>query len=223
MFQPAFRTLLRCLAGGIVVYALQAQAQVVITDDGFSFSPDPVYIVAGETVYWQDDGSGPYQIISNTGAWTPFYTPGGLYFNQTGSYSYHDDAGDFGSIVVTPNIPPTVTITYPTNNTVLTPPATFNFSADASDTDADGLSDVEFYVGTNLVDDIFVSPFTTAVTGLTAGTYTLTSIAYDNVGATATNQVIISVGIPPPILLKSPRIAAGTFRFDVTGLTIGKT
>jgi plastocyanin len=223
MFPAALRNLLRCLAGGIVVYAFQAQAQVTVTDDGFSFSPDPVYIVAGETVDWQDDGSGPYAIISDTGAWTTFYTPGGLYFDQTGTYGYSDDAGDTGTIVVTPNIPPTVTITYPTNNTVLTPPATFNFSADASDTDADGLSDVEFYVGTNLVDDIFTSPFTTTVSGLAAGTYTLTAIAYDNVGATATNQVTITVGVPLPILLKSPRIAAGTFRFDVTGLTIGKT
>jgi hypothetical protein len=51
----------------------------------------------------------------------------------------------------------------------------------------------------------------------------LTAIAYDNVGATATNQVTITVGTPVPIQLKSPRIAARTFRFDVTGLTIGKT
>jgi plastocyanin len=158
MFPPVLRNFLRCLAGGIVVYAFQAQAQVTVTDDGFSFSPDPVNIVAGESVYWVDDGSGPdggsYQISSDTSAWSPFLTPNGLYFNQTGTYGYYDDVGDTGTIVVTPNIPPTVTITYPTNNTVLTPPATFNFSADASDTDADGLSDVEFYVGTNLVDDI---------------------------------------------------------------------
>jgi len=37
-------------------------------------------------------------------------------------------------------------------------PQTFDFSADASDPDADGMSDVEFYVGTNLVDDHFQQP-----------------------------------------------------------------
>ena len=223
MTTSALRSIVRGLAGGIVLYTVQAQAQVVVTDDGFSFSPDPVNIVAGESVYWVDDGSGPYQIISDTGAWATFSTPGGLYFTQTGSYSYHDDAGDFGSVVVSPNIPPMVTITNPTNNAVLAPPASFDFSADASDTDADGLSDVEFYVGTNLVDDIFASPFTTTVTNLTAGTYVLTAIAYDNVGATATNQITITVGIPLPILLKSPRITAGTFQFVASGLAIGKT
>ena len=211
------------IAAGIVIGAFQAHAQVLVTDDGYSFSPDPVNIVTGETVEWVDDGSGPYQIISDTGAWSPFYTPGGLFFDQPGSYNYYDDAGDFGTIVVTPNIPPTVMITNPTNNAILTPPATFDFSADASDTDADGLSDVEFYVGTNLVDDVFVSPFTTTIANLGAGTYALTAIAYDNVGATATNQITITVGTPQPIVLATPQIVAGMFRFDVSGLTIGKT
>jgi len=79
---------------------------------------------------------------------------------------------------------------------------------------------VEFYVGTNLADDVFSSPFTTTVTNLGAGTYTLTAIAYDNGGATATNSITIYVG---GIALMSLRIVAGQFRFDVTGLTVGKT
>src|SRR3984957_1935217 len=111
MTTSALRSIVRGLAGGVAVYAVQAQAQVTATDDGISFSPDPVNIVAGESVFWVDDGSGPYQIISDTGAWATFSTPGGLYFTQTGSDSYHDDFGDFGSVVVTPNIPPMVTIT----------------------------------------------------------------------------------------------------------------
>ncbi|MEI4861389.1 Ig-like domain-containing protein, partial [Klebsiella pneumoniae] len=89
------------------------------------------------------------------------------------------------TINVTANLPPSVTITNPTANAILTAPATFEFSVDASDPD-DGLSDVEFYVGTNLVDDVFSAPFATGITNLTAGTYVLTAIAYDNVGATAT-------------------------------------
>ena len=94
------------------------------------------------------------------------------------------------------------------------------FAADASDSDSDGLSDVEFYVGTNLVDDIFSSPFTTTVTNLAAGTYTLTVIAYDNGGATATNSITIYV---QNILLSSARMLAGKFLFNASGLTIGKT
>jgi len=216
------RAILQCLAGAIVLSALQAQAQAVVTDDGFSFSPDPVNIVAGEIVYWQDDGSGPYLIISDTGAWAPFSTPNGLLFFQPGTYGYHDDVGDFGTVVVSPNVPPSVTITNPATNAVFSAPATFDFSTDASDTDADGMSDVEFYIGTNLVDDVFSSPFTTTVTNLPLGTYVLTAIAYDNAGATATNQITIYVQ-NPSITLTAPRIVAGSFQFDVSGLTIGKT
>src|SRR5882762_2972821 len=77
MMEPrGLRTILQCLASGIVVYAAQAHGQALVTDDGFSFSPDPVNIIAGGTVDWEDDGSGPYVIISDTGAWTPFLTPG---------------------------------------------------------------------------------------------------------------------------------------------------
>jgi Big-like domain-containing protein len=212
--------ILTSIAGFIGFCAFQANADVTVTDDGFSLSPNPANIVVGEIVYWRDDGTGPYQIISDTGAWQTFNTPGAILFNQTGIYSYHDDAGNFGTVSVSPNIPPSVTITNPATNAVLTAPATFVFGADASDSDSDGLLDVEFYVGTNLVDDVFSSPFTTTVTNLTAGTYSLTVIAYDNGGATATNSITIYV---QNILLTAPRLAAGQFQFDASGLTGGKT
>lgn len=201
----------------------RASAGVFVTDDGFSFSPDPVNIVAGDFVEWTDDGSGPYLIYSDTGAWTTFATPGGLIFDQPGTYGYHDDVGDFGTVHVSANIPPSVTITNPATNAILIAPATFDFSADASDPDSDGLSDVEFYVGTNLVDDVFSSPFTTTISNLAVGTYVLTTIAYDNVNATATNSITIYVQNAAPIQLRNLRAAAGQFQFDVSGLTIGKT
>ena len=202
---------------------IQAQPSVTVTDDGFSLNPDPVSVVAGEIVRWIDDGTGPYTISSDSGAWTPFATPGGLYFTQPGTYNYHDDFGDFGSVHVSANIPPVVAITSPTNNAVFAAPASFDFTADASDLDADGLSDVQFYVSTNLVDDVFSSPFTTSVTNLTAGTYTLTAIAYDNVNATTTNSITITVQNPAPIILTGPKLTAGQFWFTSTGLTAGKT
>ena len=117
----------------------------------------------------------------------------------------------------------TVAITNPTNNAVLAAPATFTFAADASDLDADGLSDVEFYIGPNLVDDVFSSPFETPVTDLAAGGYTLTVIAYDNVGATATNSITITVQNSGPITLTALKLAAGRFSFNASGLTAGKT
>lgn len=206
--------------------AIQARAQFVdVIDDGNSLSPDPVFIVTGETVFWDDGGGGPYFISSISGpASFSTQTGGGVLFTIPGHYDYQDDAFNFGSIVVVANVPPAVTITNPTNNAVLAAPATFNFTADASDTDEDGLSDVEFYVGTNQVDDIFFpGPYATTVSNLTAGTYQLSAVAFDNVGAATTNTITIQVGTVAPILLSAPKMVAGKFQFNVAGLTTGKT
>ncbi|HEX5399699.1 MAG TPA: Ig-like domain-containing protein [Verrucomicrobiae bacterium] len=223
--QPATRqaTLLLIVSLLAIAGALHAQPYITVTDDGFSFSPDPVYIVTGQAVYWVDDGSGPYTIFSRTSAWSPVTTPGGVLFSVAGTYQYFDDAGDQGTVYVTANVPPTVAITSPTNNAVFTAPASFTFSANASDSDADGLSNVVFYVGTNLVDDVFASPFEVSVTNLVAGSYTLTVVAYDNVGATSSDSVNILVQNSGPIILTALTTSAGQFQFTAAGLTTGKT
>jgi plastocyanin len=205
------------------LFVAGAQGHITVTDDGFSFTPDPVTVQVGDIVSWVDDGSGPYAIISDTGAWQTFQTPGGIIFSQAGTFPYHDDFGDFGTIQVNVNMPPTVTVTNPAPGAVLSPPATFVFGADASDPDSDGLSDVEFFVGTKMVDDVFFSPFTTTVTNLAAGTYTLTAIAFDNAGASATNSITITVGVQLPLTLTSASVARGQFQFSASGLTVGKT
>src|SRR5262249_25019023 len=145
------------------------------------------------------DGFGPYTIF---GLGAPFDTPGGIQFLAPGSYDYFDDVGDMSTVNVTPNLPPSVTITNPVNNAVFPAPATFDFAADASDSDA-GVSDVEFYIGTTLVDDVFFLPYTTVISNLPAGSYNLSVIVYDNGGATATNSISITVGTVTSIQLTS--------------------
>jgi hypothetical protein len=182
--------------------AVNVRADALVSVSAFSLSPNPVNIVTGEAVYWIDsDGGGPYGIYSSTGQFNTETDSNGILFDQPGTYGYYDDNGNIGSIHVALNLPPSVTILTPTNQTQLAGPATFQFSVDASDTDADGLSDVEFYVGTNLVDDVFSPPFTTTITNLPNGTYTLTAIAYDNVFTTATNTVTITVSTLAPTLI----------------------
>lgn len=222
MHKEPLRIIRASIVTFLVLCGFRTRADVFVLDDGFSFSPDPVNIVTGEAVFWSDDGSGPYAIISDSSAWSSFYTPGGVLFTAPGTYSYHDDVGDFGTVYVTANVPPSVTITNPAANAIFTAPASFDFAVDASDPD-DGLSDVEFYVGTNLVDDVFSAPFVTSVTNLAAGTYILTAIAFDTVGATATNQVTIYVQNPVPVTLTAPKIIGGHFVFDGSGLIAGKT
>jgi plastocyanin len=99
MSARCFRIVIQCIVSGIVVCALKAHAQAVVMDDGTSFSPDPVNIILGESVTWRDDGTGPYQIISDTGAWKTFSTPGGVLFSQLGTYAYHDGRAVNGIIV----------------------------------------------------------------------------------------------------------------------------
>jgi len=225
--------LLRCLVAAFLLATFHAHAQpqsppvVNVYDDGISFTPDPVYIVTGEAVSWTDDGTG-YTIISDSGSWNSFQIPGGILFTDAGTYQYLDDAGDTGTIYVTPNIPPTVTITSPTNQMSFTSAATIDFSADGGDTDADGLYSVQLWLGPNLLAEVFSAPFTTTIANLPVGSYVLTAIAYDNVGAAATNQINITIaggggGNPPIIALAAPRLVAGTFQFDVSGLVVGKT
>jgi hypothetical protein len=194
-----FLTLLSLL---VVLAALRSNADQLVDVTFFSLSPNPVYIVTGEAVYWTDaDGGGPYQIFGNAG-WSTVTDGPGVQFLSTGTYGYYDDAGDSGTIYVTANVPPSVSITNPANHAVLSAPANFTFAATASDTDHDGLSDVEFYIGTNLVDDVFFAPYETLVTNLSAGNYTLTAKAWDNVGASTSSSISISVlAAQPPILL----------------------
>lgn len=191
----------------------RARADVNIAVSSFNgFSPNPAQAVVGEPVFWYDsDGNGPYTIFSASGAWQTFQTDAGLIFSHAGTFQYYDDVGDTGTLIVTTNAPPSVTITNPVNQAVFSVPASFSFSADASDTDVDGLARVEFYVNTTLVDDIFSPPFTTSVTNLAAGSYTLTCIAYDFGGAKANNSINITVGgaAPPPTL--SATMAANQF------------
>jgi plastocyanin len=202
---------------------LHAQPQVTVTDSGFSFSPDPVNIFAGQTVVWVDNGTGPYTIFSGSSAWSPISTPGGIQFTVAGTYSYYDDVGDQGTVHVAPHSPPTVVITSPANNAVISSSSIFTFAATASDADAVGLSDVQFYVGTNLVADISSTPYQTGVTNLAAGSYTLTAVAADNVGAVSSNSVSITVQGSAQPQLTSVTSTGSQFQFAATGLTAGKT
>jgi hypothetical protein len=194
-----------------------------------SLDPDPVNIAPGEKVYWTDaDGGGPYSIYARNGAWNTYTDGPGIRFSQVGSFGYFDDNGNAGTINVAVNIPPSVTITNPANHAVFPAPASFSFAVAASDTDADGLSDVEFYVGTDLVDDIYGEPFATSVTDLPAGSYTLTAIAYDNGGASATNSITITVGsstLPPALVATQVgnKIVIAWNTNNATGLSLQST
>ena len=195
----------------------------------YGLSPNPVNVKVGETVAWvdadPDDFFAPYMITfptlyGFTPCWTQFATPGTRRYTAESAYG----GGTWsGTVNVTPNFPPVVIITGPTNGAIFTAPASFSFEADASDPNTDDIWDVEFWIGDTMVDDVYAAPYLTAVTNLAVGTYTLKAVVWDYSSATATNSITVTVVDPPPITLGSPSIAAGKLIFNVSGLATGKT
>jgi chitinase len=88
----------------------------------------------------------------------------------------------------------------------------------ASASDSDGtVTNVQFRVGANVVTNKATAPFFGVTNNLAAGSYTLFAIASDNSGATATNQVAITVVTPVAVLLSAPQpVPSGKFRFSYT-------
>jgi plastocyanin len=218
------------LASFLSPLTVHSDSWVSVSENGFS--PSWVSIGVGETVYWVvEDDFGPYTISSPAGDWSPryLYDVGdgvGITFNEAGDYDYYDaftlNSGVVHVGAVVPNAPPVCSITTPSSDASFASPASFTFSASAFDSD-DGLWDVEFYLGDQLIDDVYAPPYTAAVSGLAAGQYVLRIIAYDFSGATATASVSITVGSGPATgpSLGAPTQAAGRLQLPVSGLAPG--
>ena len=105
-----------------------------------------------------------------------------------------------------PNLPPTVSITSPTNNQSFTAPATVSILANASDSDG-SVTNVSFFDGVTILGGTNNAPFTiTSVFG--SGNHALTAITTDNLGLSTTSSVVnISVSvvnIPPSVTITNP-------------------
>ncbi|MFZ1548713.1 MAG: Ig-like domain-containing protein [Candidatus Nitrotoga sp.] len=98
------------------------------------------------------------------------------------------------NVTASTNIAPTVSITSPANNANYTAPATITITADATDSDGT-VTKVDFYESTNLIGADTTAPYSLDWTNVAAGTYSVTSVATDDVGATTTSAVIqVTVG-----------------------------
>jgi hypothetical protein len=95
-----------------------------------------------------------------------------------------------------PNQVPTTALTAPTTNAQFTMPATINLAASASDPDG-SVAKVEFFNGSTKLGEDVTAPYTFSWTNVPAGTYTLTSKATDNQGATATSAAVTVSVIDP--------------------------
>lgn len=171
-------------------------ATVVVEMRNNFFLPADVTINVGDTVTWVQRGSN-HDTVSYDGLWASellrLNQTFSFTFNSPGDFQYyctpHEQVGMIGWIRVrgTGNPPPTVTLTEPSAISTFAPTDTITFSATASD---DGsIAKVEFFAGNSLVGTDTTSPY--SVTGnLSAGSYSVTARATDNLGATTTSAAV---------------------------------
>jgi plastocyanin len=200
----------------------------VANGNALLFFPATTNIATGDSVLWTWNSTGitPHSTTSDTnGLWDSTSVPAPHTFTQTftsaGTFPYHCTIhvtlGMKGTIIVAAaNLPPAVAITNPVSGTVFAAPANVTIQASASDTDGT-VTNVQFRVGANVVTNKATAPFFGVTNNLAAGSYTLFAIASDNSGATATNQVAISVVTPVTVLLSAPqKLAPANYKFSYT-------
>ena len=108
------------------------------------------------------------------------------------------------SIMVKVNVPPSVSITAPTNNASYTGPAGVTLTANAADTDGT-ITKVDFFNGATLLGTTTAAPYTYNWAGVAAGNYTITAKATDSQGATtASSPIAINVNGLPTVNLTAP-------------------
>ena len=115
------------------------------------------------------------------------------------------------SLVVFPGLAApiaTVTITTPTNGTVLSAPATFDLRASVAG-GGNNVSQVEFLNGTNSLGVDSNNPFRHTVSNLPAGTYHLWAVLTDNLGGKSSNSVTLVVNALPLVSITNPADGSG--------------
>jgi len=96
--------------------------------------------------------------------------------------------------------PPAVTLTQPANGATFIAPATVGLAATASDADGT-VTKVEFFNGATKLGEDTTAPYSYTWSAVTAGSYTITARATDNLGASTTSapsNITLSAGNSPP-------------------------
>jgi hypothetical protein len=110
------------------------------------------------------------------------------------SYSRITELEAWGTPVTT--TPPTASITAPGEGQTFVAPAAITINATANDSDGT-VASVAFYANGGLLGTDTTFPYAFAWTGVPAGTYTLTAVATDNLGATGTSAAVHITVTPP--------------------------
>ena len=122
------------------------------------------------------------------------------------------------------DLPPLVTVTAPANNTIFAAPASFTFSAAASDSDG-SVTNVAFFANTTKLADDSSVPYSFNVTSLAAGNYTLTAVARDSSGLSTTSSpvnIVVSANTAAPIIFAKAPAPGNLTSLTQIGVTFSK-
>ena len=151
---------------------------------------------AGSTLILRDT-TAPY-----SANWAP--AAAGTYALKAVAYDSDGGSSTSSSVNVTVNpagnSAPSVSLSSPAAGASFTAPATVTVSATASDPE-NALARVEFFAGTTRIATVTTAPYSFSWTNVAAGTYSLTAVAYDAAGASATSaarSITVSTVLSPP-------------------------
>ena len=232
---------LLCLASAVASFA--GTTNVIVGSPLDRFTPAIVTVNTGDSVIWSWAAAGHSTTSGTNGAagddngvpcglWDSGTTNAPYFFTNTftsaGNFSYyckvHFAFGMTGSVIVNSsgNLSPTVSITSPSNNATFSAPANVTIQVTASESGG-SVTNVQFLVGTRVLTNEISPPFSATTNNLAANTYTLSAIAADSSGVTATNSISINVVTPVTVsLTNSAKLSPTNFQFSYlvnTGLS----
>jgi hypothetical protein len=206
----------------------------------FQFSPKNLTVAVGDTVTWVNQDFTQHDTVSGTnriptGIWASTLLNIGGSFSFTfnvppGGYGYYCTPHVFtfnmvGSItVVAPNQPPSVSITSPAEGTTFNAGANIVVTANASDVDG-SVARVDFFANGSPVGSSSTAPYSATINNPPLGSYTLTAVAVDNLGAGTTSSpvhVTVQGGNSPPTIAIT-NLVDGQTVFAGTNLVIEAT
>ena len=226
-FNPAGLALAFLFGTAFASSAATTTVQVGPAANFISFSPQTANINAGDTVNWVWQSS-PHTSTSLAGdatSWDSGFQSAGftfpVVFPNAGTFPYqcsiHGFEGMTGSVIVSaaaPNQPPSVTVTNPPTSSTLSAPANIKIGASAADSDG-SVANVQFFLDGTSVATVTTAPYTATASNVAAGSHTITAIATDNLGATGTNSISLTVVTPVAVAISQPQMLSGTnFQFS---------
>lgn len=134
-----------------------------------------------------EDTSAPYELH-----WTGLVGGHSLVARAFDTRGYYTDSA---AMWIVGNGPPSISLTSPASGTQASVPASFLLQASA--TDADGVSRVEFYADNQLINTDNAAPYEYTWSGVSAGPHTVHAVAYDNQGLSARSATAnVTVKLP---------------------------